>query len=202
MYTKVFRNALLLACVSLLPACASKGAVLGQLQNDLANLPATALCGTVTEVRIEDERRGVSDQPLRIPVMSTRGQQDEARPAMTDALRRAVREEVTRRVHGSGAAYEVEVRLLEGVQRFQANLASESESVRWVTEVNVRGSRGRASAQQEVEYAVRSLDASAGYTERLYESALRYSVAGALDKAAKALPGAETSCEPPTVSAD
>jgi hypothetical protein len=187
--------AAVLATSFLLPACATKGAALGRLQGDLAALPSPALCGTVTEVAIEDERRGVSDRPLRIPTMSARGQQDEARPELTEALRTAVREEVTRRVGQGAAGYEVQVRIMEGVQRFQASLTSESESVRWVTEVRLSGSRGSATAEQEVEYAVRSLDASREFTKRLFESALRYSVAGALDRAAKKLP-AGTGCEP------
>lgn len=195
MSTKHFRKALLAACMATLPACATKGAALERLRGDLAALPSPALCGTVVEVAIEDARRGVSDRPLRIPAMSSRGQQDEARPELTAALRTAVREEVTRRVGQGAAGYQVQVRILEGVQRFQASMTSESESVRWVTVVHLSGSRGRAAAEQEVEYAVRSLDASRDFTERLFESALRYSVAGALDRAAKKLPEG-TGCEP------
>lgn len=198
---KAFRATLLVACVSLLPACATKGAVLGRLQNDLATLPPAPLCGSVSTVRIEDERAGVSDRPLRIPTMSAAGQLDEARPELTDALRTAIREEVTRRVQAGSGEYEVAVRLLEGVQRFGARWHSEEESVRWVVQVRIDGGRGRASAEQEVEYAVRSLDASRSYTERLYEAALRYAVAGALDRAAQQIPEGARGCPAPPTAA-
>lgn len=192
MRTRLFHAALLVACASL-SACATKGAVLGRLQNDLTALPPAPLCGTVTRVGIADERAGVSERPLRIPTMSS-GQQDEARPELTDALRTAIREEVTRRIRTGSGEYEVAVTILEGVQRFSSTWRSEEESVRWVVEATIVGREGRASAQQEVEYAVRSLDASRGYTERLYKAALRYGVAGAVDRAAQRLPEGARGC--------
>lgn len=193
--TRAVRAPLLVACAAVLNACAAKGAVLNRIQAGVDALPSPALCGTVIGVSIRDDRPSVSERPLEVPAFSGPGQRDQVRPPLTDEIRALIQDEVRRRVGpGGGGDVAVEVRIIEGQQRFRASWHGERETARWRVEVRLRGAEGSAAGRGEGDFDARSIDASAAFTERLYRESLRYVLAQALDQAAGRLPGGARGC--------
>ena len=180
---------LLLAVVLALPGCVQKQGALRQLQARVSALDSTALCGTISDIEIEDARAETSERALRVPRFTWRGEKDQVRPPLNDELRAVIRSEVSRRVHADGPPYWVRVRILEGVQRFRASRMSEEESATWSAEVMLQrqdvGRAGTTVATAELEFSVASIDASRSFSDTLSRRVLQAVLADAFSRAAQ-----------------
>ena len=186
-----FRSSSIVVALLLLAGCAQKSALLVELSARTAAIPGEGVCGKVETLTIVDEREGVSERDLRVPLLSRPGQNDEVRPPLSDSVRQVIEGEVRRRIRGDAEPVAVTVKITEGVQRFRSRTLVEQESVRWGVEVSLKSVHGHVAAGGEMEALAQSRDASLGFVERLSSEALRGSVAQALEGAAKRLlPGA------------
>ncbi len=124
------------------------------------------------------------------------------RPPLSDTLRTVIADEVRRRVRGTAEPVAVTLRVTEGVQRFNARLMAERESVRWAVEVSMRSVHGNVAASGDMESTAQSIDASLKFVNQLSAETLRGTVAQALEHAAqRMLPEARACRSAPVVPA-
>jgi hypothetical protein len=196
---KQLRTAALLLMALLATGCARKSTLLQDIGARTAALPGVGVCGTVSGLEIVDAREGVSERDLRIPTLTTRGQRDEVRPPLSDTLRSIIADEVRRRVRGTAEPVAVTVRVTEGVQRFNARLMAEQETVRWVVEVSMKSVHGNVAASGDMETTAQSIDASLKFVNQLSAETLRGTVAQALEYAAQRMLPEARACRPAPV---
>lgn len=178
---------LLLGCLPL-TACSSKRAMLGDLDSRLDALMPSSVPGTVAELRIRDDRQDARSEGVRVPTLSMPGDRRTSPAPLTEELRAAIEAEVHRRIAGAETPFAVEVRILEGRERFRSSWASEEEGIHWRVRAQLEGECGGASAEGEVEVSARSMDASRAFLNELSRRALRNVVAEALVRAGGQLP--------------
>ncbi len=181
---------LILSCSMI--GCASRRALLRGIEKERLGLDEIALRGSISRITILDERDSVTTTPIDLPLFSLPGMDHQVRPALADSLRTMIDAEVRNRIGQGNDSLAVEVRLIEGAQKFQATWNEEIETVFWVTEVRVTGPGGEARGRSTAQYSHGSMDASRRFINELFGAVLRYSVASALDKAGKRLAGSET----------
>ncbi len=200
MMMSLFRTAVFLLAMLPVTGCARKSTLLQDLQARTAALPGVGVCGTVSGLEIVDAREGVSERDLRIPTLTTRGQRDEVRPPLSDTLRSIIADEVSRRVRGAAEPVAVTVRVTEGVQRFNARLMAEQETVRWAVEVSMKSVHGNVAASGDMETTSQSIDASLKFVNQLSAETLRGTVAQALEHAAQRMLPEARACRPVPVA--
>lgn len=180
----MYRLAAVFPLMLLAAGCAQKNALLNELHARASAIPVVGVCGTMRSFDIVDDREGVAEHALRVPLISRPGRAAQIQAPLSDSMRLAIRSEVERRIGGGSDPVDVRIRITRGLEGHKANLLREQESVEWALEVSLVGEHGNVRALGGMEAFVQSGDASAKFLERLSSEALRLSTAQALEAAA------------------
>lgn len=174
--------------------CTAKKKLLEDIDSDIHKYQSTVLCGELSEIEILDNRVGISQNELDIPFISWPGQESEIRPPLTQRQRDTVYFELQQRTTGAGDSYSLDVAIIEGVQRFEADWRSEKEHVKWEIEMILQNPDGIVSASSEVDYFARSMDASNKYATELYNKTFRLGILSAFSKTINTIPDYSANC--------
>jgi len=175
---------LFISCALFIVGCASKNAFLNQ---DFA-AEKIEIKATAAEVHIMDNRKSITDRRLKIPSLSLPGQRDKIEPTLTDSQIQMIKAETAKYFVGGNKTVIVNVTIFQGSQGFNAGWLREKETVEFEIGIDLLEANSKqllAAGSGYATFEVKSIDASQGYTNKLFDKAIQTSIYKCLEKMAR-----------------
>lgn len=145
------------------------------LQDDPLNIKLY-LDAKINNFSIRDKRKETTTRILKIPFIGLPGRSDQIQPLLSPDHLNIIRSEFDSYFIGSEKTYNIDVRITEGVQKYEAAFFSEKEYVKFALEVDLIEAASNTIAFNgygEAYYEVKSMDASNEFINKLYEKAIK-----------------------------
>ncbi|WP_209329129.1 hypothetical protein [Lunatimonas salinarum] len=177
---QLFKIIFILIAVSMFSSCVSKYSILNQ--NYETN--KVSLSGNVSGLNIIDKRSNITDEKIKIPVISFPGQFDKVSPILSEEHNQLIKNQIRSYFTNSEEEIKVNCYILIGYQEFSAHTFHEREYVQFDTKIELLNEKDNVIrfCSSTAFFEVKSSDASNDYIDEIYKKAIRTSVYKCFEK--------------------
>lgn len=163
-----------------LSSCASKYSILSR--NYETN--QVLISGRISDINIIDKRSNITDEKIKLPVISFPGQFDKVSPVLTDEHKQLIRSQIKSYFSNNEEELKINCYILIGFQEFSAHAFHEREYVQFDTKIELLDVNDNVLkyCTSTAFFEAKSMDASYDYIDKIYKKAIRTSIYKCFEK--------------------